>query len=224
MQHGRDPSRLRYRATLAPGTCATVPTAPRSGLTLIELLLVLGVLLMLSAIAVPALEHVLADYQLKRSAEAIGTAISGARVRAIDSGAAYQFRYEPAGRRWFAIPYGRDDLAGGIEPAAGTTDAADRILSGELPEPLSFRASDQSTGGERLDSESLAVLPNSVQLVNAIWSPALLFYPDGSAVESSFDVLDKNGQAFRVQVRELTGAVSIGPVVAQSQSASGVKK
>lgn len=196
-------------------SCATASHC-RAAFTLIEILLVLAVLLLLSAVAWPVLDHVLADSQLKRSAETVGSALGGARIRAIDSGAAYQFRYEPTGRRWFAIPYDRDDLSGGVEATTGTSAAAARVLSGELATSLSFRAADQSNVVERLESEALSLLPNAVQLVNVQWSPPVVFYSDGSAQQASFDVLDKDGQAFRIEVRDLTGAVSIERVLTPS--------
>lgn len=171
---------------------------------------------MLSAVAWPVLDHILADSQLKRSAETVGTALGGARIRAIDSGAAYQFRYEPAGQKWFAIPYDRDDLSGGAEATPGTAAAAARVLSGELATTLSFRAADQSNVVERLESEALSLLPNAIQLVNVQWSPPVIFYSDGSAKQAAFDVLDKDGQAFRIEVRDLTGAVSIERVLTPS--------
>ncbi|MGE3317464.1 MAG: prepilin-type N-terminal cleavage/methylation domain-containing protein [Planctomycetaceae bacterium] len=207
---------LKVRKTAAKGSRCASDSSLHSGFTLMEMLLVLAVLLLLSAVAWPVLEHVLADYQLKRSAETVGTAIAGARLRAIDAGAAYQFRYEPGGRNWFVVPFDRDDLSGGAESTAGTTAATARTLMGELPESLSFRAADGSNAGERLQSEALQLLPNAVQLVNKTWSPAILFYSDGSAAEAAFEVLDKEGDAFRISVRDLTGTVSIDRVLVQS--------
>ena len=47
-------------------------------------------------------------------------------------------------------------------------------------------------------------------------TPTPLFYSDGSAQQAAFDVQDKDGDAFRIAVRDLTGAVSIERVTVPS--------
>src|SRR3990172_190333 len=159
---------------------------PRAGYTLVEMLLVLAVILALASTPWPAMERVYADYHLRRAAETMATAMAGARVRAIDAGTAYQFRFEPGGRRWFVLPYDRNDLSG--DSSEGSSDAStSSVLSGEIPEPLHFLATDSSAAVEQLDSNALASLPEAALWTNVAWSQPIVYSADGSAVESKFD-------------------------------------
>ena len=181
---------------------------PRAGYTLVEMLLVLAVILALASISWPAMERVYADYHLRRAAETMATAMAGARVRAIDAGTAYQFRFEPGGRRWCVLPYERDDLSGNSSDGASSASSAG-VLSGEIPEPLYFLTTDPNAAVEQLNADALASLPEAALWTNVAWSSPIVYSADGSAVESHFDVADDKGNSYRISVRELTGAARV---------------
>jgi len=195
----------------------------RRGFTLIEMLLVLVVILSLAAVSWPVIDGVLADYQLKRAAETVGTVLGSVRVRAIDAGCAYQFRFEPAGRRWIAVPYDRDDLSGATDDASAA-GVSSRSLSGEIAESLWFEPVEPALTGERLDRSVLASLPDSSALTNVVWSSPVVFYANGTADAASFDVCDVKGQAFRMSVRDLTGSVSIDRAASRAPARDAKEK
>ena len=76
----------------------------RSGFTLFELLIVLGVMLLIAGIVWPRMLSFYQTNQLKDHARRIHETISAARIAAIDHGIAYQFFYEPSGRHYLMIP------------------------------------------------------------------------------------------------------------------------
>lgn len=58
----------------------------RAGITLIELMVVVGILLLLTAIAVPALQSGMGDRQVREAARALNVYISSARYKAMETG------------------------------------------------------------------------------------------------------------------------------------------
>lgn len=199
------------------------------GFTLVEMLLVLAVLATLAALAWPSMERVYRDLELKQAAQDVRTSLSQARLHAIDSGLIYQFRYEPMGQQYVVIPWERefDSSSGDAQSGIGNIGASAAPVipksSGRLGEELRFEAArnrdmmfatlaDQSAGSETLNAELLAGLPEASRLAQASWSTPILFYPEGSGTDVTFDLLDQRGQFIRISVRGLTGAVTIGPV------------
>ena len=83
----------------------------RCGYTLLEMLMVLSVLVVMTAIVFPPLNRMYADHYLKRSVEEVRIKLTSTRIHALDSGVTYQFRFEPEGQHYLVIPYESDILA-----------------------------------------------------------------------------------------------------------------
>ena len=135
---------------------------------------------------------------------------------ALDSGVTYQFRFEPEGQHYLMIPYESDVLAA---PDASSGDSASTLggasfkYAGKLPEDIRFAFEEDVDGtAERLPDELLDGLPDAHDLKDAAWSPPLLFYPDGTAIDAAFRAIDSKSQLVRLSVRGLTGAVTVSSV------------
>ncbi len=185
------------------------PKSLRRGFTLIELLLVFSLLLMVTAVAWPSVRRMVQRHQLQQAAFVAQTRLSSARLNAIRQGAAYEFRYEPGGRMYLVMPVEH-------EPAIAALIANDRpspldaeVSWGELAEGMYFAArAHGSLAGSRLNESQLRRVPGAWALQNIQWSPPVRFFPNGSATESEFSVVDSTNRAIRVSVHRLTGAVS----------------
>lgn len=211
----------------------------RGGYSLLELLLVLAVLTALLGLAWPAMQRTYADLELKQGSEKVRGELVQARLYAIDSGRSYQFRYEPAGRRYVAVPLDPDGPAGGTGAgmasvsvgAPATPPTASKRLAGRLSEGLRFEPAspDGPHGGgsaaiagmalatEQLSAERFAGLPEPTALAGTKWSAPLVFHADGSSNGGGLVVVDESGQSMRLSIRDLTGAVSVGPVRRRSR-------
>lgn len=185
----------------------------RRGYTLIELLLVLAVLAVIAGMAWPAVVKFSGEQAVKDAAEQVRSELDRTRFRAIDAGVAYQFRYEPNGRRFVAVPAELD-----VTPQEGAAVSAQPVssrkaFSGEIREGLTFRPNPEDpTAAEVISADWLKGLPDSVQLSQSSWSSPILYLPDGTGTTARFRVADEEQRFIELSVRDLTGMASAGPL------------
>jgi prepilin-type N-terminal cleavage/methylation domain-containing protein len=196
---------LRWRCVDADG---------RGGFTLLEILVVLSVLALLIGITWPTLRGFIAEQEIERNRFQVWEDMSKARIWAIDSGQAYQVRYEPYGRNYIILPYDQPPAA-----AAETATQQTPILSGELTEYCRFSSVNFTPSGLsedpptfRITDEWLASFPNRAQLAEVGWSNPIVFYPDGSATEMQWTLIDEDDRSISFSVRALTGVVTTGKI------------
>jgi type II secretory pathway pseudopilin PulG len=184
----------------------------RAGFTLIEILLVVGLMLIVFGMAIPSMRRALGRGPLQEWAQQFRESAHDARISAIDTGLIYQLRYEVGGRYFVAIPYEQDSesLSGESEEASGGTVPK---TMGQMYEALTFQGVDgENVAGERLEQEWFDGLPDQSRLSDAVWSPAIKFYPDGSAEDAQLEIIDERKQAIGISIRGLTGGVTVSPV------------
>lgn len=196
----------------------TSTAATNGGYTLIEIMLAISVLLVMTAVVWPPVNRMYADFRLKQATERVRVKLAGTRIRSLDSGTIYQFRFEPGGTNYLLIPY---ELEAGDNPSGSTTTASTTgamTFAGVLPETMRFDyPSDDQPPAERLTAEFLDGLAEAFQLEKLAWSPPILFYPDGTATQVAFDVVDNERQTLiRLSVRDLTGAVTVSRVESET--------
>ena len=179
-------------------------------------MVVLGLIVVISSIAAPALMDRMRDNTLYGAADQVRQVLSEARTYAIDSGIDYQFRYEPEGQ-WFVV------LPTEIEPATANSVSSDADtseymrLSGQLEEELFLRAEkDEVDSTEQLEATWFGGLPDSSTLAGKGWSAPIYFRFDGSASDRIFRVMDKDGRTAELSVRGLTGAVRLSGVYVEA--------
>lgn len=226
-------STRRPSARSYPGGPQVTVRSCRSGFTLTEMLLVLGVIVAFAGMTVPSVMKMFQQQKLTGGAEKVRGAIASARFRAIESGLIYQFCCEPNGTRFVVVPFEPDHMS--AKTGGGSSGPVTLLgrASGTLPNGLKFssisaRTSTSSTlaanatamttsaaPSHKLPAGSFDGLPNAGDLASASWSPPVLFHPEGSAnADIEIKVSDTKGQFVRLTVRAFTGAVSMDRVVA----------
>jgi len=188
-----------------------------SGMTLLELLLVLTVLAVLAGLSAPYLQQYLAEQEIKQNVAVLRTELSGARIKAADTGLIYQFRSQPEGQWFVILPYESLNTAAGETAAHASSQGGTPLIAGRLTENCRFRpppvVSAQSVVAERLPEEWLKLMPDGNELKNIGWSPPILFYPPGGATDDLVTVVDTEGREMTIYVRGLTGSVIGGSLI-----------
>ncbi len=184
----------------------------RRGYTFVEVLLVLAILAVLAGLAWPAVLRFSDEQSIKDAAERVRSELDRTRFRSIDTGLTYQFRYEPNGRRFLAVPAEHDVIHAASVNTTGSTSNLP-AHSGQIAEGLTFvMLPGMPPAAEMLPADWLAGLPDGVLLGQAQWSLPIYYRPDGTGTTAGFRVRDDDGRFIELTVRELTGMATAGPL------------
>jgi prepilin-type N-terminal cleavage/methylation domain-containing protein len=189
----------------------------RRGLTLVEVMLVLALVVIMAAFTWPALERPMAGHSLRKAADVVRTEWVRTRVKAMSTGQTYLFRCAAgcgryviqcqAGSQPVADELLNRDLAGPPEtPDALSSTAVDE---GCLPEGITFFANDPQLDAA---ADSAAQLPVDSSLGGLVWSDPVLFYPDGTTSTARLQLKNEYDRAIELSLRGLTGTVTVGEV------------
>lgn len=191
---------------------------------MLELLLVLVVVTLLAAIAFPILAGSYDRYKLSEQVEVARVQLARARLYAVDTGVAYQFRYEPGGQNFIVVPFEVDsDIQENGEATGEGGAISDRypLVSMKLPKGYTFEHDPEAAAQQPKSNQVVGVpsmimdaLPDARGLTGTSWSPPIVFRPEGEAEATvfSFIVKDEQKRFIRLTVRPLTGAISVGKV------------
>jgi prepilin-type N-terminal cleavage/methylation domain-containing protein len=195
--------------------------AASDGFTLLEVLLVLALIVVLSALTLPALEGPLATRRLQAAGDQLSTAWIRARLWAMDSGQVQVFTCDLEQGTYRVTPY--DGLNGqatnvvgdGViaelpRDVAAVVPHAPRAV-GHLPENVVFAAGQAAAAGP-------GVLPAAGPTATTPGSGApIVFYPDGTSSTAEVWLVNDRGQTVPVRLRGLTGTAVVGEVEAAEE-------
>lgn len=194
----------------------------RPAFTLVELLVVLGVLVVMASLSWPSLMRYVEENSLRQNAELVRRELANTRVLAIESGLTYQFRFEPQGRDFVILPFHDPQVSTNDSKKVSQNDeprpAKVKTVVGHLSEGTTFghviESSDtpSDTGGHRLGEKWLAMLKDGALYTDTAWSAPVLFRPHGASADTRLLIRDKSNRSVTFSVRGLTGAVRVGRI------------
>jgi len=165
----------------------------RSGLTLLEVLLVVTIIVMLGAVAYPTLDAMYGDVRVKAAADQVRGACTEARARAIEDVRGYRLSVQPGSGKYRVAPHASEFWDGsGSEGMGEEVSVPAFILEEELTKPIVFKIDgDFPTEGE--------------------WTTIAIFNPDGTCSADVEITLkeDDDSSPLIVRIRSMTGAVSV---------------
>ncbi|HUY93342.1 MAG TPA: prepilin-type N-terminal cleavage/methylation domain-containing protein [Pirellulales bacterium] len=210
----------------------------RRAFTLLELLLVLALLAILAAISWPSLYRSLDTQRLKGAADLVRTNLLRARTKAITSGEIVSFKYQLDGGQFRVEQQSNDNAilasggmatggmtggAAGQGGASSQTSAAGATpvdplppVEDKLPDGVTFKPGEVGTDS-RMGYVSINDRFTSIN--DASWSQPILFFPDGTATWAKIRVLGERGRSIEIEVRSLTGGVTVGEIIRGAEAA-----
>ncbi len=204
---------------ISPGIKSSPARRDASGFTLLELLLVLGVLVIIASLSWPRMMRYVQENSLKQNVETVRRELAATRIHAIESGLTYQFRYEPTGQMFLVFPFERPTVPESTDATMTNripSEAKLKTVEGQLSTEFQFEPTTdsmgQSMGGQRLNENWLSLLKNGARYTQTAWSPPILFRPSGESQDARLIVRDKSGNTVTLNVRGLTGGVTVEPM------------
>ena len=171
----------------------TLGTRTRSAFTLLELLLVVAVLALIMAVALPSLAELYADAQVTAAADHLMARFAEARVHAIEEVRPYRFAVMP-GQSGYKLAPDSPEYWGGTADASSGTDATPALVVEDvMPNNIRFNLGAGAASGA--DSGAYVTI--------------LTFLETGACDEDKTIRLELEGaQAIEIRVRALSGSVS----------------
>lgn len=197
---------------LRPADVARVRRARRA-ISLIEILTVLLIIVVAGAMVAPNVQNMLRRQRLKSAAESMRIEWSRAHIKAMKTGRILVFRYELNGSQYSLQPWAAGDEAteGESEAVSGfgtTVEMPDvTVETKKLEEGITFAAGEAKFEQRSYEIENF--LQNGATAEGGQWSRPILFYPDGSATDAFVIVSDAKQDAYRVNLRGLTGTTQL---------------
>jgi Tfp pilus assembly protein FimT len=164
----------------------------RPAYTLIEVILVLTLLVVIGALAIPAIDAMQAGPRLTAATDMVRARLSEARVHAIEERLPYRFAVKNGTGIFRAAPDTSDFWDDGTGGPAGQGDGSGWVFDGTLPDKVTFTATNDGpgdSGGE--------------------WQKVCTFQADGSAMQDAEVIFYTRGATpARLRLRAATGAVT----------------
>jgi hypothetical protein len=187
------------------------------------MLLVLALLVALLALTLPTLGRLQVEHQLKQGAELVRLQITSTRLHALESGMEYQFRYEPGGKVFLAVPYEYQAIQAQAAAAQNNPGGAAASVywkaKGEFQVKVKFSADtskqlvDPQQPPQPLPPEFLTGFADAAKLTSIAWSQPLIFKADGSTQDFSVEIENEVGQYVVLEVRGITGGTRLSQVL-----------
>jgi hypothetical protein len=179
-----------------------------------EVVLVLGLVVALTSLALPALGRPWAGQRLRSAADTVRAEFTRARVRAMSSGQTVVFRYTPDGIRYVTETCSLD--ASGVaapdefDPLALAADGTAALVGQErsLPQGVTFR-------GAEVAADSRWEIAAADEPAAPEWSDPIYFYPNGTASTARLWLANEYDDCVEVSLRGLTGVSTVSEVQAR---------
>lgn len=190
---------------------------PRPGYSLVELLIVLGVLALMAGLALPALRGPLEKGRLRAAGREMQAMLAKTRSLAIRTGTEHWLTYEIDGRAWRIEtrpePNDVTDAADGDFPESPITEAqiapeSVMVREGDLPNGITF--ADSAFANPVGDSGTAELQLSDVLLDPSAqkWSEPIRFKPNGRSQDATIRIVGTRDLVTKVSLRGLTGIAS----------------
>jgi prepilin-type N-terminal cleavage/methylation domain-containing protein len=167
----------------------------RRGFTLFEMLIVLAIIVVVSALAVPVMHTMLDDAHMTAGADMMRARLADTRANAFETGKPWKLAYLPYSGIFQLAAEDDDEWSGSDHEPKETPE----VIRGELPKDILLA----------VNRDDIAAAQGSPQAAGG-WQTLAIFNGAGSARDDGAVYIGKAGyMPLRLRVRGLTGAVTI---------------
>jgi prepilin-type N-terminal cleavage/methylation domain-containing protein len=186
--------------------------ACRPGYSLLELVLVLAVMLIVTALALPSLKGMYGSYKLNGAVDSVRAAWAQARARAIAENRPYRFGVIPETGQYRVAPDLPDYWTGSGRPSSDLTNGEGAVLEESLPPGVRFSMSGGGAPSADVGDSSLdpAGRGSKSSASADAYTSAAVFRPDGTAradCEILFQV--RGARPTALCLRGMTGVITV---------------
>ena len=195
---------------------------PPAAFTLLELLLVLGLLVVIGAILVPVATGPMRQQTLRKSGDLMRSAWSNARVSAMRTGLIHVFQYMPDTQSYVIRPWVAEQdavegnpLAMPMGNTAGAVSYDALVHQGQLPDGVIFVT---GSAGTDLRWQMHLAEEGANNMLDGSLSPPIVFYPDGTTSDAQIWLSTAERQYFiSIHMRGMTGVSRLGPLLSAEE-------
>ncbi len=195
----------------------------RAGFTLLEVSLVLALMIVVAALAIPAYRGTLKFERLRKAAESIRADWTRTRTRAMMTGETQVWACLLASGSFSASPYTTDDGQGAtaeIQNLVASTTGLSPTQSSANGSSFGQTFPEDVTISEILVSDADSVMNmESTSSTGEEGVATLFFYSDGSSSSGRITLTNEDGQSIAVVINGLAGTVRVMQVVMQDEAA-----
>jgi prepilin-type N-terminal cleavage/methylation domain-containing protein len=231
----RSAARRRLAGAAFRFACTLRPHPPPAGFTLIEVILVVGLLAIVAAMAWPTFREMFEGARLSDAASELRTTLREARRRAVADGLAYRCDYLPDAGLVRIVPASdpfdvesdeldADPLAAPARSPSAPGDASTpdedsddfepHRAQWELPQGVRILRREEFEADSYFADEPEDRPPTAAggggPADRPEWTPLCELHPDGSASAARIRMADGRGVVVEILVDPLTGAVEVG--------------
>ena len=193
----------------------------RRGHSMMEMVVVMSVLAGMAALAWPMLKSPMDKLRLQSAAQEVSAALSKARLKAMQSGEAQVFRFQPHTGKFQVKPLSEEETPGSdvqTEDESSVTDLAqdgsehsplNEVADGlseekELPEGICFEIAVDT------DDSVPEIVKTTVESEGVEWIDLAIFYPNGGTTNAVVGLHGGPDFCVDVKLSGLTGTAKIG--------------
>lgn len=224
-----------------------LPSGFRNGFTLLEVMVVLGLMTLIAAIAFPAVQNRLARSEVESAAEQLKIELAQTRLNAIETGVAQKFRYQPGSNLYELSPCPEGVLSLYVDPEdqldsdfdlvddsdeeafafegelaeeTGLEEEEEEVLQSELPDGILFASQRPETEETDVAAPVVSEEEAEVSTDGEGWSRPILFFPNGRSTGAEIFLTCKPNLTVPLQLRGLTGTAEVGDTLRSKQEST----
>ena len=177
----------------------------RAGITLLEIVIVMTIIVLLGALAIPSIGRSFSGQKLSKAADLVRNQLNRARVQSMRTGKVHAFFYLNESAQYKVAPFDEEvakvlseSLNRNNDEYIPTTNID--IGGNRLPRGIQF-----FDGETVADGRSEATFANEDVSINRNFRP-VLFYPDGSSQAARLYLRSDDDEYAEIRLRAMTGS------------------